>query len=271
VDRYLSSFKSTYDLDAEQLKQVRDRLEQLKVKELEYIEIFGEKRRKLGSELYELWHKRRNDEEVDGERMRELMEELGRIRRNSPLMSWDNATGEIEKLLPTEQVAKGRQRMEERRRDYEQRRDDMRWLNKVERGLRADPSEKDSWDRYLEDFVRKFQLDDSQQSTALSILRTFKQRRDAYRESRRDEYKALLSLEDFNKRDKQLESLRGPVNRLFSDLQTKLERIPTSAQKALVLRTSPKLAQTQPAESSTQPSGSATQPSKLHTALRPRD
>lgn len=271
VDRYLSSFKSVYDLNDNQVKLVRERLKQLKVKELEYNETYREQGQKLDAELHELWEKRRNGEEVDTERMRELIEERGRIRRNSPLMSWDNVTEEIEKLLPAKQVAKSRKRLEERRREDERRRDETHWLNKVKRGLRADPSEKDSWDRYVEGFVRMFQLDDSQQSTAGSIMRNFKQLRDIYRESKRDEYKGLLSLADIKERDKKMEELRQPVDRLFEDLKTELDRIPTSAQKALVLRASNKSVQTRPVDWADQPDEADTQPADVRTTLGPTE
>lgn len=113
------------------------------------------------------------------------------------------------------------------------------------------------WEQYVRDFVQRYDLDPSQQSTAQSVLREMQQRRTAYEQTRRGDFEAAQQLEDVGKRQQRLDELNRPVIRLFEDLKSRLERIPTAQQRQLVngrFSTSrPAFATSQPADVSSRP------------------
>ncbi|HRX84092.1 MAG TPA: hypothetical protein P5572_03650 [Phycisphaerae bacterium] len=103
------------------------------------------------------------------------------------------------------------------------------------------------WDRYVENFIRDFRLDDQQSEAARSILKECKQRAEDYRRSKRQDFEQVQSyLNDANQADRSPEartamlrvatkirdSLNRPIHELFNELQTRLEPIPTEAQRA---------------------------------------
>jgi hypothetical protein len=111
---------------------------------------------------------------------------------------------------------------------------------------RVTPTE-DAWDRYVEDFIRDFRLDDSQSDSAYSILKECKRRARDYRNGKRSEFAQVQDrIKDANRGNqspnvrtaklrvwKQIErKLTQPIHDLFLELQTRLERIPTDAQRA---------------------------------------
>ncbi len=113
------------------------------------------------------------------------------------------------------------------------------------------------WEQYVRDFVQRYDLDSSQQTTAQSVLREMQQRRTTYEQTRRGDFEAAQQLEDIGKRQQRLDELNRPITRLFEDLKSRLERIPTAQQRQMVngrLSTSrPAMATTQPADVSSQP------------------
>jgi hypothetical protein len=105
--------------------------------------------------------------------------------------------------------------------------------------------ELDRWDVYVADFIAAHGLDESQQRTATSILREVKERARAHRDRHRlDIAKLERSIaagreEDQDQVQAELERLYGPIDDLFTELQERLSRVPTDAQRR---------AATQPAE-----------------------
>ena len=99
------------------------------------------------------------------------------------------------------------------------------------RGRDARPAG-DPWDEYVAAFIRRYHLDDSQQSSARSLLRTYKDERQQYRDARRTDYAAAQALESESKRRDEIERLNKGIDRLFDALKEKLERIPTNDQFA---------------------------------------
>jgi len=97
------------------------------------------------------------------------------------------------------------------------------------RGRDARPAG-DSWDEYVAVFIRRYHLDESQQSSARSLLRTYKNERQQYRDARRTDYAAAQALESDSKRRDEIERLDKGIDRLFDALKEKLERIPTDDQ-----------------------------------------
>ncbi|UCD29994.1 MAG: hypothetical protein JSV03_05830 [Planctomycetota bacterium] len=272
VERYIERFTSRYDLNDKQVEQVRNRLEELKADELIHVELYREERQLLGEELRELWKKRNAGEEIDTERMREIFDQLRKIWRDSPLLNSFHATSEVEKLLPADQVAKGRERREKSIREFQKRQEERMWLRRVEQGRLQGSGDRDWWDRHVEIFIDKYRLDSFQQSSAYSILRTLKQERDRYRESKLDEYKEALKIDNPDQRSVRMSKLNKPIDGLFEELNKRLNRIPTAAQKELVSKSlSTRPAQSQPASSSSRPSGVTTQPAHVDTQPASRE
>jgi hypothetical protein len=82
------------------------------------------------------------------------------------------------------------------------------------------------WERYVRDFIRRYNLDPAQQATAYSVLREVEQRRVAYETSHRADYERAA-----REGEERLKSLNTPVVRMFDELKGRLQRIPSSAQR----------------------------------------
>jgi hypothetical protein len=110
-------------------------------------------------------------------------------------------------------------------------------------------AKEDAWDRYVEKFIKDYQLDDAQSETAWSILRECKRRARDHRTAKRDRYAEVQrALEDANRGSqpadvraakmrvwRQIEkSLNKPIMDLYVELQNRLDKIPTDAQRARV-------------------------------------
>ncbi len=90
----------------------------------------------------------------------------------------------------------------------------------------------DPWDDYVIAFIRRYHLDDSQQSSAHSLLRMYKDERRQYRDARKLDYAAAEKIENDQKRHDEIERLNKGIDRLFEVLKERLERIPTDSQIA---------------------------------------
>jgi hypothetical protein len=96
-----------------------------------------------------------------------------------------------------------------------------------------------SWDRYTEQFIRIYELDEGQKSTARSCLKELKDRAVAYRDHNIDRINKLEdriarsdgSKEELKEIEKLLVEIYGPIDDMFKELQARLEGIPTSAQR----------------------------------------
>lgn len=117
---------------------------------------------------------------------------------------------------------------------------------KLSREARENRLQEDTWDAYVQEFIKRYQLTDAQSESARSILRECKVRASAYRRSKdRDFMKARTRLQETRQSDlsasmkktkeqvwmKLLQNLRKPVDDLFQELKDRLARIPTAAQK----------------------------------------
>lgn len=119
-------------------------------------------------------------------------------------------------------------------------------------GARAAASGKDhesAWDRYVEEFIQRYNLDDAQQQQARTILADCKKQATRYLEGRKSRFERLeqqlAALQaqkdpaDAKKRsaeiaelNRQRQEMHEPVARIFEkQLKPRLERIPTRAQR----------------------------------------
>ena len=101
--------------------------------------------------------------------------------------------------------------------------------------------QEDRWDRYVQDFIRKYRLDPGQKGSANSYLRELKQRAADHRASKAEGFKAVekrfndavasgdLKKRMAAKRDELV--LNKPIEDMFEELKGRLDKIPTPGQK----------------------------------------
>ncbi len=154
VDRYMGRLTETYALDGDQQTQVRARLEELRQEQRAFYEQHAQEIRTLFERMRTL---RENpdagpaDGGADGE---EVAARLRALREESPLMNTDRVVGQIEQLLPPEQVQQGRERRQARIDEWEQRREAMRqrWQRRGgPQGASGDPSAADAGEPTMQD------------------------------------------------------------------------------------------------------------------------
>lgn len=111
------------------------------------------------------------------------------------------------------------------------------------------------WEQYVRDFTQRYRLDTSQLVTAQSVLREMQQRRTAYEQTRRGDFESAQQIEDVGRRQQRLDELNRPVTRLFEELKSRLERIPTARQRRLASARPPATqpAANEPTETTTRP------------------
>ncbi|MCC7291151.1 MAG: hypothetical protein IT449_03700 [Phycisphaerales bacterium] len=101
-------------------------------------------------------------------------------------------------------------------------------------------SEVDAWTQHVEDFIKKYELDEAQKKSAYSILKELKDRALAHRDANKPEIDKLerrIALgtgtpEELKQVEEQLVKLYGPIDAMFEELQRRIEPIPTAKQKA---------------------------------------
>jgi len=107
----------------------------------------------------------------------------------------------------------------------------------------------DAWERYVRTFITDYELDNAQSEVCWSILRECKARAAAYKNTKEKGFRQAaqllrearspdnpdiiqrLKIKRWSQMDKEL---REPLERVFVDLQTRLDRIPTDAQRRKV-------------------------------------
>lgn len=100
--------------------------------------------------------------------------------------------------------------------------------------------ELNAWERYVQEFIKRYDLDEAQRTTVLSCLSELKQRAIAHRDRRRDDITRLeqrIAQHDGSKDDiaaieEQLVELYGPIDDMFAELKTRLEATLTTEQRA---------------------------------------
>ncbi|MBK9127302.1 MAG: hypothetical protein IPM13_05835 [Phycisphaerales bacterium] len=102
---------------------------------------------------------------------------------------------------------------------------------------------KDEWEIYVENFIRRYKLDDAQQNTARRILASVQEQRERYLRRRLADITALerklaaaQGEEDKAKIRAELERLQAPLERYFNELKERLDRLPSKKQRAEAAR-----------------------------------
>lgn len=102
-----------------------------------------------------------------------------------------------------------------------------------------------AWDKYVETFIHVYDLDEGQRTAVRSCLSELKQRALVHRGRRREDIARLEyriqnytgSDEERAELEKQLAELYGPIDEMFKELERRIERVPTEAQRAAVAET----------------------------------
>lgn len=115
----------------------------------------------------------------------------------------------------------------------------------------------DAWQRYVDEFIAKYKLNDAQQTAANRYLKSAQERRDAHLKRTADQRRKLEAElqkaegdEEQRRLKNELAKLDTRVEEIFSDLKQRLEGLPTRRQRAEVD------AQKPPSPPATAPAGS---------------
>ena len=94
----------------------------------------------------------------------------------------------------------------------------------------------DDWEKYVEDFIRRYQLNAEQQATAHKYLRTLQERRLSCARNANELKKARQAAANPQRpatgAEEQLQRLNRPLDNMFTQLKEKLDSIPTRKQRA---------------------------------------
>lgn len=258
IDWQVDRFTQIYDLTPQQQNQVRMKLNDLKTSHQVYASPLRGEFYRLAGEYRDLRTRQDNDQPFDRHRLEEVRRRIADLRLGSPWLNVERMRGEIESLLPLDQVEEGHLRLME----VERQREAKGLTNRVSSsdfsrlGSRIDP-----WNRYVERFIVRFQLTDPQAASARSVLRKIKEERDLYQKAHEKEFTEARRITDPAQRKQQLEKLYAPMDELFQRLKAQLEQLPTDAQRreavarGLATQPAPETVILRPLVPSTQPTG----------------
>ncbi len=102
-------------------------------------------------------------------------------------------------------------------------------------------SNEDYWDVYVKKFIRDYKLDEAQRTSALAILKDCRDKADQYRATRKEELeKARNQLRAAMEKKNvaairaasgQIQELEKHISTIFEELKSRLEQLPTEAQR----------------------------------------
>jgi hypothetical protein len=257
LDWRVSMLTRTYELSEKQQGEVRAELRRMDDERRESVGPDAEKLDRVREEMREYWRKRMAGDDNDGRRAwRSMMddEEFTKLRdqmrslRERTSIDWQENNERIEKLLPAEQVEAGRKRRAEMMTRWTERRENAegrsRWSDGDSRGERDERWRErrrqrearvtppvDSWDEFTRNFIEKYKFDSAQSSTAGAILKDVKGQATTLQRKQQDARTSLETVEDRADKARQAAELDEPINVLFTELKTRLERLVTERQR----------------------------------------
>lgn len=257
-ERILESAARTYNLDELQRAMVRKEMETMSAERRvamgadagEYDRL-REELRKLqtppeGGEQTPEARRARFREMRDSAEFRELRRKLSELDRKYPI-DMESAIGRVEKLLPPEQAAAGRERRERRMTEFRERRGRRRGENATSQpALGASPEKREvaedvkaaappplhPWEKYVREFIARYELTDGQSNAALAMLKDVQGRAGQVEKLQADRTAAANAVRDAEARKKALAELNKPYDELFGELKRRLDSLLTAAQRA---------------------------------------
>lgn len=257
---HLSKFKREYDLTPDEAATVKKQLDAMTEESKEYWKKSQARLRSLMQQQRELSRNRDRDPEIEEQR-RVIAREQTRIMQNNPL-HFRIVRPAIEETLPPEKVEARRSRQEameeamrESMRDPEVFRERFAMSRPAFRVYRAQRLRQlrairrfSGWDYYVRQFIEIYELTSDQQESAQSILREMTERRDRYEQTNGAKRQAARNLEAAERR-RQLAEYSEPILQMFDEFKTRLDEIPTTAQRdAVAGDDDPRLAASRPAD-----------------------
>jgi hypothetical protein len=89
----------------------------------------------------------------------------------------------------------------------------------------------DEWDRYVETFATRYSLGARQVQQCQQILKELRKRAEEYRLSHKQDYNLAGQIKEIPVRNEQIRQLDKPILDMFAELKSRLEYIPTDAQR----------------------------------------
>lgn len=235
VDWQVSMMTRTYELNDEQRAMVRAEFER---SSREYRESLGrdaEQMDRLRREMRDFWRERtRSGKNAGPDRWKslrndpkfiKLRERTKAMRRDHPY-NWQDAIERVEKLLPEEQVAAGRERRRQWISRLSEPGDDSTDLPEAQPASSAN-----DWAEYTKDFIERYKFDAAQTASARAILGDVEDRAASIRRTQEDVRAELAALPDGPEKKQRLKALDEPLKSLFAELQDRLQRLVTEQQR----------------------------------------
>ena len=96
----------------------------------------------------------------------------------------------------------------------------------------------DEWSAYVDAFIKRYQLDEGQQSAARRILRTLQDQRDQYMRRHKskleevEQHRAAATTDEAREKvADEARRLQEPIDRMFENLKERLDKLPTRKQR----------------------------------------
>jgi hypothetical protein len=273
IDEYIPWLTQMYELTPDQQKQIRQRLEALKEEHIQYGPKASAEMISLQQELRFYIEKARKGEPIDKEMVKDLQSRLAGVMENAPfnfnnvIVQSEKFMSDEQIQAGRQRQAEYKERMAEAAgrqprmpptipREYEALKPylDLESPQGSSAGLPPpqprEPSKGpaasgpagpvvvefvplDAWGRYVEDFITKYQLDSKQAQQARLILGELRKRADEYRMARKADYAAAEQIKETQARNEEIARLDSEIHKMFVELKSRLDAIPTEAQRKL--------------------------------------
>lgn len=257
-ERILESAARLYNLDELQRAMVRNEIETMSAERRvamgadagEYDRLREELRKMQlpveGAEQTQEARRARFRAMRESAEFQELRTKLAELDRKYPI-DMESAIGRVEKLLPPEQAAAGRERRERRMTEFRERRGRRRGATVTSQpalGVNAAGSEQavevkaplpapmHPWEKYVREFISRHELTDAQSNAALAMLKDVQGRGGQVEKLQAERVAAANAVRDAEARKKALAELNKPYDELFAELKRRLDSLLTAAQRA---------------------------------------
>jgi hypothetical protein len=237
LDWMVSMLTRTYELSEEQQTAARQELRQLTE---QYREDLGPKATDMDQvrdQMRAYWIKRMEAREAGRELPRpsedpefqELRSKFRDLMRDNPF-DWPTALQRVERMLPPEQAARGRQKREEWLSRQDQTLD--AWRERTLAEQEAQPPDAGQFEQYTRDFISRYALDGAQTRAAQTILSDLVERERLLRRTQAEVREDVGSLPDAAARAERAKTLDEPLVELFQELKRRLDSLLTEKQRA---------------------------------------